>query len=75
MRYCSDTMVPVEPQRDIVMTLGYQWNHQEIFTWHLGTSRTTARFSNDTRLPSGQPRYTVITPFYKCSNKVILLRN
>ena len=29
-RHCSVTMVPVEPLRDIVVALRFQWSHQEI---------------------------------------------
>ena len=29
-RHCSVTMVPVEPLRDTVVALRFQWSHQEI---------------------------------------------
>ena len=33
-RHCSVTMVPVEPLRDTVVALKFQWSHQEILQWH-----------------------------------------
>ena len=58
MRYSNDTRIPVEPPRDVLMKLGYQYSNHVILLI--------------SRVPQEIPRDTVITLSYQCSHQDIL---